>query len=362
MRMTDQIGAYLGDFRARFEPALDSFLKDAHQRMEALDAWGVTLVEAITDFSLHGGKRIRPALVQLGYEAAGGTPDDRLLRPAIAVELMHSFLLIHDDIADRSDVRRHRPTVHRWLRERLPARPDTWSPADRDHYGNSLAIMAGDLCSMLSFRALARADFPRDRITAALRRFIDVVTVTIVGEALDLTLATEATADEQRIQQAHVLKTGAYSLEGPLHLGVILAGGQTELMRQLSRYAIPLGVAFQIQDDVLGVFGSERELGKPVTSDLEEGKQTLLAVYARERATPAQRRRLDAIVGQRHLTKSGLNEARKIFRETGALQRCERQARALVQQGQRSLTQMEVRPRIRHLLFEAAELMITRTT
>lgn len=362
MRTIDSIGAYFEDFRARFEPALKGFLSDAHQRIQTLDPWGVTLVEAITDFSLRGGKRIRPALVQLGYEATGGDPDDRLLQPAVAVELAHSFLLIHDDIMDRSKVRRHRPTAHRWLRDRLAAISPGWSSADLDHFGNSLAIVAGDLCSMLSMRALASADYPPDRITAATRRLIEVVTVTTVGQAVDLTLGRQSELDERRIEQVHMLKTGTYSLEGPLHLGVILADGSTELRRQLSRFAVPLGIAFQVRDDILGVFGTEDELGKSVTSDIEEGKRTRLTVFVEQHGTESQRRQLAAVLGRSGLNAEQLEEVRELFRSSGALEDSQQAIQRLSAESQAAVRECHIPSQVRKRLAELTEFLVRRTT
>ncbi len=358
---TGRLERYLRGFRRRFEPALARYLHAARRRLRRSSSKGAELGTAIHSFTTRSGKRIRAALVHLGYELAGGKPTSRILQPAIAVELLHSFFLIHDDIIDQSALRRGRPTVHRYFAgryRRLLGLPMTTAT----NLGSSLGIIAGDLGFSLAIEALLASRFPHDRIRRATTLFLQATDDTIVGQMLDMILPLKRGASIAEAEAVLRLKTATYSVLAPLRLGMILAGAQPTLLRQIERYAVPVGMAFQIQDDILGVFGSERELGKPVTSDLEEGKQTLLVVYARERAAPAQRKRLDALVGNRQLTRRELSEARAIFIATGARVACENVAKQMIARGQQALRRLRIPGGSRLVLHQLAEYVLQRST
>lgn len=355
------VGAFLKNFRRQFEPALKRYLDEAISNLRRVNPQGAELGNVIRNFTTRSGKRMRAALVLLGYELAGGKPTRRILQPAIAVELLHSFLLIHDDIIDQSPLRRGKPTVHERFAQRY-GNMFALRAGTSKNLGSSLAIITGDLCFSFALAALLESEFPDDRISAASAYFLRATDATIVGQTLDMILPLKRRVSEREALSVLRLKTANYSVFAPLALGMIIAGARPQLLKQIERYAIPVGVAFQVQDDILGVFGSEQELGKPITSDLEEGKQTLLVVYARERATPAQRRRLDAIVGKKSLSGSELREAREILRSTGAVERCQGLGRALVAGAQRSLLNLRLPASPKKLLHELASYVMDRTT
>lgn len=290
--------------------------------------------DVLADFVLSGGKRVRPLFVYAGWrcgpEAAAdtGPGESTALRVGAAIELIQACALIHDDILDRSDTRRGRPTVHRRFEALHGDRGFAGDPA---HYGVSAAILLGDL-------ALAWADDLVHGITPAdggpadphpLPRPVAVLwsqmrTEVLGGQLLDIT--NESSGDESVTAAYRVMeyKTAAYTVARPLQLGAALSGAEDELSRSLHRIGLDLGVAFQLRDDVLGVFGDPAETGKPSGDDLVEGKRTALLAEGLQRASAAGRDLLRDSLG-RSLSEAELTAARDVLTESGALTEIERQ-------------------------------------
>jgi geranylgeranyl diphosphate synthase type I len=259
--------------------------------VEALPVDLRDVASALREYVLRGGKRLRGALVLLGHEAAGGARD-AALDPSIGVELLHAYLLIHDDFMDQDDVRRGGPTLHRAL--------------GGDHLGASLALLCGSLCEAWAY----------DLLGAAAPLAARTVQQVIAGQMADLRAPVlRGELSPQEILEVQRAKTGTYTFELPLHLGARLAGGSHALLDALSAYARPLGVAFQIADDLLGTFGAPEVTGKPNASDLREGKRTLLVARALERAAPADAARLRSQLGK---PDADVEELREILRRSGA--------------------------------------------
>lgn len=213
--------------RDRVEQALRTFLAAQRRELSGIAAEAVALVDELTRLVEAGGKRLRPAFCFWGHLAAGGEDDERIIRAAAALELFHTFALIHDDVMDGSDERRGvASTVAR--------------------HGPSVAILAGDLATVLADRLLHDSGFPPERLLGALRRFDLMRMEMAAGQYLDISGAGER-------GRVAALKTGSYTVEGPLLMGAVLAGGSLEMIACLSRFGAPLGEAFQIRDDVLDV-------------------------------------------------------------------------------------------------------------
>lgn len=359
---TNQLSAFWETFRQQFEAALHAYLAEKIDALRTIDTVGSLGAEVVRDFVTGSGKRIRPALVVLGYQAAGGKDRTRILRPAITMELLHHFFLIHDDIMDRSDVRRNRPTVHRVFERLYRGTLKNIAAVDRQHFTYSMAMLAGDLCCAIAYEALSRSDFPSDRVLAGINEIHRMVDATVTGQALDIIQPLARSADEEAVCKIYLLKTACYTFDGPLRLGLILGGAAAETLAAISDYAIPVGVAFQIQDDLLGVFGTEAELGKSVTADIEEGKQTLLTTFTHQHSPHAQRERMTRLIGKRGLSTDELEAVRTMMRETGAVAYCEQRARELVGQGKRALARCAMPACVRSILSELADYAIQRTT
>ena len=275
-------------------------------------------LEYVKRFALAGGKRLRAALLYYGYIAGGGTDLVRARRVSISIELVHLFLLIHDDVMDRDALRHGMPTVHEYY-EAIARKhfPDM----DARHFGQSMALVMGDMVGAIGNQALYDSGFAAERVIRALSLLQSIVSLTVIGQSQDFWIEYAQEATEAAILKMYENKTARYTIEGPLHLGYILAGGEDESVREaLSRYALPLGIAFQIQDDVLGVFGDAEKIGKPVASDLVEGKLTLLVARSLALADTAQSERLRFLLKQgTKITGADVEEFRALLRETGGL-------------------------------------------
>ena len=353
-----ELDEFLATFRSKCERAMRKYLDTTMARMATVDPVGAQVAKVIRDFSMNGGKRLRGALVAIGYHAFSNRDWTGVMQAVISTELFHAFFLIHDDLMDRSDLRRGSPTIHRVFEKEFRDR-GVQAHGAVEHLANSMAILAGDLCCAIAYDALLTMPFSADHIVRTLKHMQRMVDSTTIGQVLDMTPRDDPT--EETIGKIHLLKTARYSLEAPLHLGMILADQSQDGLDAMSRFAIPVGIAFQIRDDLLGIFGSEEEVGKPVTSDLEEGKETLLTVFARKHASIKDRARLSGLLGKRGLTRTDLDDARLIFQSCGAVAHCETRANVLVDEGKRALEEVPMPEVSRAILNGLADYVIRRT-
>ncbi|MFD9010386.1 polyprenyl synthetase family protein [Streptomyces sp. NPDC059552] len=271
------------------------------------------VVDVLEGLALSGGKRIRPLLSVVGWQAAGGLGDRRpVLGAAAALEMFHVFALIHDDVMDASPTRRGRPSVHEALTARYQDRPD---PA---RLGASAAILVGDLAMAWSDELLHTAGLTSAQLTAALSVVAAMRTELMYGQYLDLLATGRPTADSTAALRIARFKSAKYTIERPLHLGAVLAGAGEDLCSALTAFAVPLGEAFQLRDDLLGVFGDPACTGKPALSDLREGKHTVLVALALQGATGTDRRLLETLLGDSDLDIEGAARICGVLESSGA--------------------------------------------
>ncbi|WP_225859547.1 polyprenyl synthetase family protein [Streptomyces albicerus] len=304
----------LAAVQACVDDVLRGFL-DAKAATAAAQGLPEDIPRALRDFLLAGGKRLRPLLCVIGWRAAGGRRNTTpVVRTAAALELFHAFCLIHDDIVDRSATRRGRPTVHRALASGHPA-PDS---ADAAWWGTCGAILTGDMALAWSEELLHTANHPPARRAALHKVLQEMRDEVIYGQYLDLLAPLAPATDVNAALRVIRYKTAKYTFERPLHIGAVLAGAGPGLLDTLSSLALPLGEAFQLRDDLLGVFGDPSRTGKPVLDDLREGKRTALLALAAQRATPAQQALLAGLVGNPVLDEAGAARIRDVLQATGA--------------------------------------------
>ncbi|KKP79868.1 MAG: hypothetical protein A2271_01280 [Candidatus Moranbacteria bacterium RIFOXYA12_FULL_35_19] len=316
MEANELLKKYKEKVDLRLKDYFDQKIKEAGK----LDLLAKQAVKMIADFTLSGGKRIRPALVYYGYLASGGKEEEKIIEASMGIELIHSFLLIHDDIIDRDGMRHGIETVH----QKYKKIGERFSPKkDNAHFGNSMAIVVGDLAYSMANEIVFNTKFPPEIIIRALDKMQDIVYVTIPGEMLDVVMENRGRATEKEILQMFEGKTSRYTFEGPLHFGSILSGNAEKMLPAFTRYSLPLGKAFQIRDDILGIFGSEKKLGKPVGSDVSEGKQTLLLIRALKKSDSNQKKIIQKCLGKKDLSEKELEEFRQVIRETGSLKYCQ---------------------------------------
>jgi geranylgeranyl diphosphate synthase, type I len=344
--MSPDAKTLITDFKKRLEPQIEAFFVNARKEADLKDPFIGEAIDHMEDIVLSGGKRLRAALMYYSYLGAGGKNRDEILKASVSVELIHAFLLVHDDIIDRDNLRHGVTTLHaRYSDKAKKFFPDK----DASHFGNSIALILGDMLYAFGNDVIFRADFPRENIFRALSCLQRIVTHTVTGQARDIYIEYQGGATEEEILSMYENKTARYSIEGPLHLGWLLAGGDEQMLKLYSRYAIPIGIAYQIQDDILGVFGDEKAIGKPVGSDIAEGKYTLLVAKAMELGTKSQRDELTRILGiGEGITHSDIQAFRVLLEETGAVAVCNKKAKEATEEG------LSVLPELKEYLTEEA--------
>ncbi|GGK06799.1 geranylgeranyl pyrophosphate synthase [Pilimelia anulata] len=341
--------------RAGVHSVLDEFLGrqlDAAGRAEWRDA-----VEAIRDLALAGGKRTRPTFCWLGWRSYGGSPEPGVIRAAAALELFHAFALIHDDVMDDSDTRRGRPALHVGL-ARLHRRRGWRGSATR--FGRNTAVLCGDLCLVWSDELFHSCGLPPRRVRRALELLHRMRAEVLLGQYLDL-VGGVSPAGLAACRTILLYKSARYTVERPLQIGAALAGADAAHLATLSAYGVPLGEAFQLRDDLLGVFGDDAVTGKPTTTDLRDGKSTVLMALAREHADGAQRAVLDRWHGAADLDAAAAARLRAIAVETGALRRVEAMIAARTEQAVGALDDAGLDPAVYRDLVDLAHRLSTRT-
>jgi geranylgeranyl diphosphate synthase type I len=307
----------LAGFRDQLDRALSQWLDAKREEAIALGSpETLELIDGVGQLATQGGKRLRPALVYYTYRACGGAAAEEVLPLALSTELLHTYLLIHDDIMDHAEFRRGLPAAHVRFSDAHRAHG---FHGDADDFGRSAAILLGDLAQSWAVELAARVSTGRASSGGELARCFSAMCQEVIGgQYLELMVAQRRAATEEELLRVLRLKSGRYTAERPIQLGALLAGAPPEVLAELSRYGAAVGEAFQLQDDLLGMFGDPDTVGKPVDADLKEGKFTFLIHHALAKATPEQRRALDAALGNPEATPEQTAAARRVLAETGA--------------------------------------------
>lgn len=305
------------DLQASISATLAAFIDDKQAQLASLGADLAPLFGTARQ-AVAGGKRLRPAFAYWGWRAAGGSSSDTsaIVTAAAAIELVHASALVHDDVMDGSATRRGRPAAQREFGAMLP---EATSAPQADRFGFSAAILLGDLLLSWSDELLGRSGFKPKRIARG-RVYFDLLRCEVVaGQYLDVLAQASGRSSAAAAMRVVRYKSAKYTVERPLQFGAALAKADTSLLAALSSYGVPLGEAFQLRDDVLGVFGQPDVTGKPSGDDIREGKRTLLIARAFDKATGAQRDVLDATFGRPELASDGVAAVQTVLRDTGAL-------------------------------------------
>lgn len=335
--------------KRQIDQSLASFMSRV-KRDYKLHLANPVLYESIREYSLRPGKRIRPLLLILSYQ--GYSPSRKrisssLYHASTCIELLHNFMLIHDDIIDRSGLRRGKPTLHRLLGKIVKT-------ADPEKLGCDLGIIAGDIVYALAIDAFLAIDEAPRRKERALKYFIQTAAFTAMGEFIDTVHGAERLEKikEKDVFLNYTLKTARYTFDCPLVVGAILAGaGETDI-RKLSRLGILIGQAFQIQDDIIGVFDSQKNIGKSILSDLAESKKTLLVCHAYRQLNAAKRKIFVKLFNKPRKTYPDLLAIRRLFIEAGSLQYSLRQIKTRMKKTLEILSTLKMRSSSRRIIEE----------
>lgn len=305
--------------RSAVNQELEVLLSAQKQRNAQFGPAVTMTLDAAASLALRGGKRLRAILIAAAYRATGGNGELATVLPAgVAIELLQTSLLIHDDWIDGDQERRGGPSVHVELRTRCA--DEVWADA--------LAVLAGDHMTALAGEILQTLPLAPEVVGEAMRLFSRMQQDVLVGQILDVT-------EGEDVEGMYDLKTGSYTVRGPLALGATLAGASAEAHRTLEEFARPLGMAFQLRDDLLGTFGDPRALGKPVRADILRGKRTALVRLVE--AEPGARSLLQRVLGNPSAQECDVQALLNIMVESGAKARIERRIEELTEESRRAL-------------------------
>ena len=304
------------DLRVRVQRALDGFVADRRVLLDEMGPELASLPDALTAY-LSGGKRLRPAFCFWGALGAGAADTDALVVAAASLELFQACAIVHDDVMDGSDTRRGAPSVHVAFASLHES--EGWY-GDSGQFGLGSAILLGDLALSWSDEMLVSSGL----VSPAAQRVFSAMRADVVGgQYLDLLEQARQTGTVEAALRVARYKAAKYTVERPLHLGAALAGAEPAVYAAFTSYGLPLGEAFQLRDDVLGVFGDPSVTGKPAGDDLREGKRTALIAMALERTTPAQAELVRSHLGDASLDEDGVGRLREVLVGTGAVDRVE---------------------------------------
>lgn len=347
------------EFRAAIQATLDAFIDAKLDSFASIGSDLTPLLDAART-SITGGKRLRPAFAYWGFRATGSSPDKQqaIYTAAAAIELVHASAIVHDDVMDDSATRRGNPAAHKDFASQWAASGDDVAA----RFGHSAAILLGDLLLSWSDELLGFSGFKPKAISRARVYFDRLRSEVVAGQYLDVLAQTNprsSAADAMRVVR---YKSAKYTVERPLQFGAALGRGDAALLAALSSYGVPLGEAFQLRDDILGVFGEAERTGKPSGDDIQEGKRTLLIARAFDKADAKQTKVLQRHVGNPQMTRAGLADVQQVLRDTGALTDVETVIAELTSASLSSLKHAPIDDeQARQALFELADVVTNRS-
>jgi geranylgeranyl diphosphate synthase type I len=334
---------FVSKYKAQVDAALDDFFVKKITGKSGIEKEAIS---KLREFTMRGGKRIRPLFMILGYWLNSDS-DDEIVKASISLELMQSYLLIHDDIIDQSEVRRGGPTFHRMF-------------GYEERINEGVSIVCADLSDAYSHEALLATSFASDRLNSAMRLMSEIVEFTGIGQLMDITLSLGNKMTLDDVTAIHKYKTAQYTVNGPMKMGALLSGYKSP--EKIDGYGLPLGIAFQIQDDILGMFGNEKELGKSVVSDFEEGKKTHLILYTYELAKKSEIEFIKERLGKKGISNADFEKVKGIIEGCGALEKTRELSRKYYESAVSSINGLTSSAQLREQLKAMADLMVRRST
>lgn len=333
------------EYKKSIDLELKNILEKQIKHTSSIDPNLKDILLYLKDFNLRGGKRIRGILTIIGYTLFKNY-NKEIIKAAVAIELMESFFLIHDDITDDDELRRGSLTLHRAY-EKLYKKK-----------GISFALVSGDLLCSLGNELMTNLNFPQK--LKALQIYNNAITKTCYGQFYDMLIENKSIT-ESEISKLHELKTAHYTIEAPLKIGAILANAKEKDLKQISKLSTPLGKAFQLKDDILGVFGTKTQLGKSPLSDLKQGKKTLLILRALQNANKKQKHYLLTHLGNKKLTNKELKKIRDIIIKTNSLNYSLETITKLVNDSKAIIQSSNFNPKAKSLLLDIANYIVMRS-
>lgn len=342
----------LHSFQNLFNKSFRKFFSQKKKQIGKISASAKVLIESIEEYTFRESKRIRPAFIYFGYIATGGKDLDSALKLAQSAELLHTFALIHDDLIDKSSLRRGKPTIDQIFEKKTPKHI-----VDKSHYGLSSALLVGDLTFSYADEIFTNSSF-EPKIMLSAKKYFDLLKDEVIaGQYLDVLITNDLHATKDKITNMITLKTAKYTIERPLHIGAALASAPNFIFKAFSNYAIPLGLAFQIQDDILGVFGDPKVTGKSSDSDLKEGKMTVLLANALSLASLRQKQILAKVIGNPNSKFSDIAKVKQIIINTKALDITKEEIDRLILKAKKGLINVKLENNSKDFLLGIADFI-----
>ncbi len=345
--------------RGEINQALGQFIKDENRDLARIGKELDPVSEHLERFLLDSGKRLRPIFAYVGYLGAAKNPSPEMVTAFASLELVHVCALIHDDVMDGSDTRRGAPAIHKSF-EALHRKEKLTGSAEQ--FGVSAAILLGDLALIWSDQMLHNAGLSDQQLINGLKIYDEMRVELMAGQYLDVYEQALGSQSVERSLKVARFKSGKYTIERPLHFGAAIAGSHPSLEKLYSDYGIPLGEAFQLRDDLLGVFGDASETGKPSGDDLREGKRTVLMALAFENADASQKSMLEKLIGHPELTANQISDLQELIIKTGAVTKVESMIEDFTNQALAALTHSGLSPLGKSLLTAMAGIATKRNT
>ncbi|UCG35751.1 MAG: polyprenyl synthetase family protein [Candidatus Omnitrophota bacterium] len=322
----------LSKLKNRVEKELKSFITHI-DKTYALKKTSPLLFDAIKDFVLRKGKRIRPILFLVGYLGFKKKETENLYTSALSIELLHDFMLVHDDIIDKSDTRRGEPSMHKMMDSYLARYKDL------KFNGQDLSIVIGDVMYAMAIHAFLSVKEEPKRKEKSLRKLIEAAVHTGCGELIELLsgLKDIKNITKDDIYKIYDLKTASYTFSTPLAAGAVLGGAKDSEAKRLFDFGIYLGRAFQVKDDILGMFGDEKKIGKSCLTDLQEAKKTILVWYAYKESSEEIKSIIRNIMDKEEVDRNDLDKIRKIVIDCGALDYAKKEIAGFIKKAQNLL-------------------------
>lgn len=337
---SEKIKQKLASFKAEIDKVINSekFLEiiakeDCRQQM-------LSYLEEFQKFTLDG-KRIRPFLVSFGYEMTTGKYDSKIVMPALSFEIFQSAILIHDDIIDASDTRRGKPCMHKVV-------------------GEAKAICVGDFGVLAAVDVCARAEFDPSLVIKAVRHQAHMIELTIAGEIKDVELSETDDFEESDILNMYRLKTAWYTMTGPMQLGAILGGADEKLLADIEKIGTAMGTAFQIVDDIIGIFGTKETIGKSNLSDMNEGKKTVLYSHFMSNADAEMKKQFAAVYGTGTGTETELEKVRELLEKAGSLEYSKALCKKYVDEAETIIKEMSIGDEYKETLHDFLDYLCVR--
>lgn len=349
--------ADLKEIRNSINQELLNFVAAENKYLNEIGSELAPVATAMERFLLDSGKRLRPLFAYLGFLGTGSKPTIEILRACASLELVHVCALMHDDVMDASDTRRGAPSIHRAFEA---MHKDAKLIGSSEQFGISSAILLGDLALVWSAKMLHQSGIDGATLIRALPMYDEMRVELMAGQYLDVYEQALASESVERSLKVARYKSGKYTIERPLHFGAALGSGSQNLFKAYSNYGLPLGEAFQLRDDILGIFGDPQETGKPAGDDLREGKRTVLLAKVMELADAGQKAEISSTLGNQNLEIAQVDKVREIFIATGALSKVEELISTLTSSAQSALEHGEINPMAKSALTQLLTIVTQR--